>query len=156
MFHSCVSISGSNSGARAPHSSDRMFLWVGTNAADGKNSHRYSADLFSCFYFKWRHHTHIHTQNLTQRWTCETFINGHCNNSLYMNWWNNSSSSVLTFHRSIYQKFRECDVLDKRKTVTALRAGEDRAILLGLSMILCSVMMYFVLGITLLRPYSER
>ncbi|XP_044218408.1 calcium-activated potassium channel subunit beta-2 isoform X2 [Thunnus albacares] len=57
--------------------------------------------------------------------------------------------------RSIYQKIREYEVLDKRKTVTALRAGEDRAILLGLSMVFMSVMMYFVLGITILRSYSD-
>ncbi|XP_014072226.1 calcium-activated potassium channel subunit beta-2 isoform X1 [Salmo salar] len=57
--------------------------------------------------------------------------------------------------RTIYQKVREYDVLDKRKTVTALKAGEDRAILLGLSMILFSVMMYFVLGITMVRSYSD-
>ncbi|XP_062411403.1 calcium-activated potassium channel subunit beta-2 isoform X1 [Sardina pilchardus] len=57
--------------------------------------------------------------------------------------------------RTIYQKIREYDVLDKRKTVTALKAGEDRAILLGLSMILFSVMMYFVLGITMVRSYSD-
>lgn len=63
------------------------------------------------------------------------------------------SSSVI---RSIYQKFREVDLLDKKKTVTALQAGEDRAILLGLGMILSSFMMYFVLGITILRYYAER
>lgn len=40
--------------------------------------------------------------------------------------------------------------------MTALRAGEDRAVLLGLSMVLLSVMMYFVLGITVLRSYSDR
>lgn len=57
--------------------------------------------------------------------------------------------------RTVYQKIREYDVLDKRKTVTALRAGEDRAILLGLSMIFVSVMMYFVLGITMVRSYSD-
>ncbi|XP_060934379.1 calcium-activated potassium channel subunit beta-2 isoform X1 [Limanda limanda] len=57
--------------------------------------------------------------------------------------------------RSIYQRFREYDVLDKKKTVTALRAGEDRAILLGLSMVFFSVMTYFVLGITILRSYSD-
>lgn len=57
--------------------------------------------------------------------------------------------------RTVYQKVREYDVLDKRKTVTALRAGEDRAILLGLSMVFLSVMMYFVLGITILRSYSD-
>lgn len=58
--------------------------------------------------------------------------------------------------RSIYQKFREVDLLDKKKTVTALKPGEDRAILLGLGMILSSVMMYFVLGITILRSYADR
>ncbi|XP_049321725.1 calcium-activated potassium channel subunit beta-2 isoform X2 [Astyanax mexicanus] len=57
--------------------------------------------------------------------------------------------------RTIYQKIREYDILDKRKTVTALKAGEDRAILLGLSMILFSVMMYFVLCITMVRSYSD-
>ncbi|KAM8875118.1 calcium-activated potassium channel subunit beta-2-like isoform 2-T3 [Spinachia spinachia] len=59
-------------------------------------------------------------------------------------------------HRSIYRKIREYDVLDRKKTETALRAGEDRAILLGLSMVILSVMMYFVLGITILRSYSDR
>lgn len=58
--------------------------------------------------------------------------------------------------RTIYQKIREYDILDKRKTVTALKAGEDRAILLGLSMIFFSVMMYFVLGITMVRSYTDR
>ncbi|KAM8851233.1 calcium-activated potassium channel subunit beta-2 isoform 1-T1 [Spinachia spinachia] len=57
--------------------------------------------------------------------------------------------------RSIYQKFRDVDLLDKKKTVTALKPGEDRAIFLGLGMILSSVMMYFVLGITTLRSYAE-
>ncbi|XP_038139452.1 calcium-activated potassium channel subunit beta-2-like isoform X2 [Cyprinodon tularosa] len=57
--------------------------------------------------------------------------------------------------RSIYQKFRDVDVLAKKKTVTALKPGEDRAIFLGLGMILCSVMMYFVLGITVLRSYAD-
>ncbi|XP_057218210.1 calcium-activated potassium channel subunit beta-2 isoform X2 [Triplophysa rosa] len=57
--------------------------------------------------------------------------------------------------RSIYHKIREYDILEKRRTVTALKAGEDRAILLGLSMILFSAMMYFVLGITMVRSYSD-
>lgn len=65
-------------------------------------------------------------------------------------------SSPLPLTRSIYQKFRNVDLLDKKKTVTALKPGEDRAILLGLGMILSSVMMYFVLGITVLRSYAER
>ncbi|CAL8348033.1 unnamed protein product [Gadus morhua 'NCC'] len=57
--------------------------------------------------------------------------------------------------RPNYRKSRDYDVLDKRKTVTALRAGEDRAILLGLGMVLVSFMMYFVLAITVLRSYSD-
>ncbi|XP_043108840.1 calcium-activated potassium channel subunit beta-2-like isoform X3 [Puntigrus tetrazona] len=57
--------------------------------------------------------------------------------------------------RTFYQKIREYDILEKRRTVTALKAGEDRAILLGLSMILFSAMMYFVLGITMVRSYSD-
>ncbi|XP_028260106.1 calcium-activated potassium channel subunit beta-2 isoform X2 [Parambassis ranga] len=57
--------------------------------------------------------------------------------------------------KSFYQKIRDYEVLDKKKTVTALRAGEDRAILLGLGMVFFSVMMYFVLGITILRSYSD-
>nr|XP_020479727.1 calcium-activated potassium channel subunit beta-2-like [Monopterus albus] len=59
------------------------------------------------------------------------------------------------YKRSIYQTFREVDLLDKKKTVTALKAGEDRAILLGLGMILSSVMIYFVLGITTLRSFAD-
>uniref|UniRef100_A0A3Q0RTC5 S100 calcium binding protein P n=1 Tax=Amphilophus citrinellus TaxID=61819 RepID=A0A3Q0RTC5_AMPCI len=62
---------------------------------------------------------------------------------------------MCAIFRSIYQKIREYEVLDRRKTVTALRAGEDRAILLGLSMVLFSIMMYFVVGITILRSYSD-
>ncbi|XP_066478224.1 calcium-activated potassium channel subunit beta-2 isoform X3 [Tiliqua scincoides] len=57
--------------------------------------------------------------------------------------------------RNIYQKIRDHDLLDKKKTVTALKAGEDRAILLGLTMMVCSIMMYFLLGITLLRSYMQ-
>ncbi|XP_043926064.1 calcium-activated potassium channel subunit beta-2 isoform X2 [Protopterus annectens] len=57
--------------------------------------------------------------------------------------------------RTIYQKIRDCDFLEKRKTVTALKAGEDRAMLLGLGMMMCSIMMYFILGITMLRSYMD-
>ncbi|XP_024909919.1 calcium-activated potassium channel subunit beta-2-like isoform X2 [Cynoglossus semilaevis] len=57
--------------------------------------------------------------------------------------------------RSIYQRFREFEFLDRRKRVTALRAGEDRAILLGLSLVFFSIMMYFIVGITILRSYSD-
>ncbi|XP_069069167.1 calcium-activated potassium channel subunit beta-2 isoform X2 [Pleurodeles waltl] len=50
---------------------------------------------------------------------------------------------------------RDHDLLDKRKTVTALKAGEDRAILLGLGMMVCAIMMFFLLGITQLRSYIQ-
>ena len=40
--------------------------------------------------------------------------------------------------------------------MTAMKAGEDRAILLGLGMVIASAMMYFVLGITVLRSYADR
>ncbi|KAL3999975.1 hypothetical protein ACER0C_007746 [Sarotherodon galilaeus] len=96
MFHSWVSTSGSNGGLQFERSSERMFLWAGSKATDGRSD-----------------------------------------------------------RRSIYQKIREYEVLDRRKTVTALRAGEDRAILLGLSMVFFSIMMYFVVGITILRSYSD-
>ncbi|KAM8770778.1 calcium-activated potassium channel subunit beta-2 isoform 1-T1 [Rhynchonycteris naso] len=66
-----------------------------------------------------------------------------------------SSSYRHDEKRNFYQKIRDHDLLDKRKTVTALKAGEDRAILLGLAMMVCSIMMYFLLGITLLRSYMQ-
>ncbi|MED6243471.1 hypothetical protein ATANTOWER_020791 [Ataeniobius toweri] len=69
---------------------------------------------------------------------------------------NAAGSGRQNERRPIYQKFREVDLLDKKKTMTALKPGEDRAILLGLGMILCSVMMYFLLGITVLRLYADR
>uniref|UniRef100_A0A663E3Z9 Calcium-activated potassium channel subunit beta-2 n=2 Tax=Accipitrinae TaxID=8955 RepID=A0A663E3Z9_AQUCH len=72
--------------------------------------------------------------------------------------WTSGRSSTSYRHdekRNIYQKIRDHDLLDKRKTVTALKAGEDRAILLGLAMMVCSIMMYFLLGITLLRSYMQ-
>ncbi|KAL6489884.1 hypothetical protein MHYP_G00002290 [Metynnis hypsauchen] len=57
--------------------------------------------------------------------------------------------------RSIYQRFRGYELMEKRRTETALKAGEDRAILLGLSMVICSIMMYFMLCITMLRSYTD-
>uniref|UniRef100_A0A8C4SIX2 Potassium large conductance calcium-activated channel, subfamily M, beta member 2a n=1 Tax=Erpetoichthys calabaricus TaxID=27687 RepID=A0A8C4SIX2_ERPCA len=59
-------------------------------------------------------------------------------------------------HRmSPLKKIRQYELLDKKKTVTALKAGEDRAILLGLAMIALSMMMYFLLGITMIRSYKD-
>ncbi|XP_013881226.1 calcium-activated potassium channel subunit beta-2 isoform X2 [Austrofundulus limnaeus] len=68
---------------------------------------------------------------------------------------NTSGSGRENEKRSIYQTFREVDLLNKKKPVTALKPGEDRAVLLGLGMILASFMMYFVLGITILRSYAD-
>ncbi|XP_061861572.1 calcium-activated potassium channel subunit beta-2 isoform X2 [Colius striatus] len=65
--------------------------------------------------------------------------------------WTSGRSSTSYRH----DEKRDHDLLDKRKTVTALKAGEDRAILLGLAMMVCSIMMYFLLGITLLRSYMQ-
>uniref|UniRef100_A0A8C6WYZ5 Uncharacterized protein n=1 Tax=Neogobius melanostomus TaxID=47308 RepID=A0A8C6WYZ5_9GOBI len=58
--------------------------------------------------------------------------------------------------KSLYQRLRDHEQLEKKKTVSALRAGEDRAILLGLSMVLFSLMTYSVMGVTILKPYSDR
>nr|XP_040039997.1 calcium-activated potassium channel subunit beta-2-like isoform X1 [Gasterosteus aculeatus aculeatus] len=79
----------------------------------------------------------------------------HSSESMFL-WAGRKATDGRSEHRSIYQNIREYDVLDRKKTETALRAGEDRAILLGLSMVVLSVMMYFVLGITILRAYSDR
>uniref|UniRef100_A0A8C6SBK1 Potassium large conductance calcium-activated channel, subfamily M, beta member 2 n=1 Tax=Neogobius melanostomus TaxID=47308 RepID=A0A8C6SBK1_9GOBI len=65
------------------------------------------------------------------------------------------SNSPYALDQSFYRKFREVDILDKKNIETALKPGEDRAILLALGMILSSVMMYFVLGITTLRSYAD-
>lgn len=75
---------------------------------------------------------------------------------IFVLYWEKQGLLIFPINRSIYQKFRDVDLLDKKKTVTALKPGEDRAIFLGLGMILSSVMMYFVLGITILRSYAER
>ncbi|XP_015241278.1 calcium-activated potassium channel subunit beta-2-like [Cyprinodon tularosa] len=70
-------------------------------------------------------------------------------------WVGPKATDRQTERNSIYQRIRDYEVLDRRRTVTALRAGEDRAILLGLSMVIFSLMMYFVLGITILRSYTD-
>nr|XP_046248458.1 calcium-activated potassium channel subunit beta-2 isoform X2 [Scatophagus argus] len=92
-------------------------------------------------------------------WVTHSDSNGglqfpHSSHTMFL-WAGSKATDGRSDRRSIYQKIREYEVLDKRKTVTALRAGEDRAILLGLSMVFVSVMMYFVLGITILRSYSD-
>ncbi|XP_051779955.1 calcium-activated potassium channel subunit beta-2 isoform X2 [Erpetoichthys calabaricus] len=71
--------------------------------------------------------------------------------------WTSTRASQGTQHerRTFYQKIRQYELLDKKKTVTALKAGEDRAILLGLAMIALSMMMYFLLGITMIRSYKD-
>ncbi|XP_067851422.1 calcium-activated potassium channel subunit beta-2 isoform X2 [Heptranchias perlo] len=57
--------------------------------------------------------------------------------------------------RSFYKIIRAYNVLDKRKTVTALKAGEDRAIFLGLGMMVCSIMIACLLGITMIQSHKE-
>uniref|UniRef100_UPI00398ED320 calcium-activated potassium channel subunit beta-2 n=1 Tax=Pristiophorus japonicus TaxID=55135 RepID=UPI00398ED320 len=57
--------------------------------------------------------------------------------------------------RSFYKKIRAYDVLDKRKTATALKAGEDRAISLGLGMLMCSILIAFLLGIKMVQSHKE-
>ncbi|XP_028830925.1 calcium-activated potassium channel subunit beta-2-like [Denticeps clupeoides] len=57
--------------------------------------------------------------------------------------------------KNIYKRFRGYELMDKKRAETALRAGEDRAILLGLTMVLCSLMMFFVLCITVVRSYAD-
>uniref|UniRef100_A0A8C1KYN3 Uncharacterized protein n=1 Tax=Cyprinus carpio TaxID=7962 RepID=A0A8C1KYN3_CYPCA len=44
----------------------------------------------------------------------------------------------------------------KVKTETVQKAGEDRAILLGLGMVFISVMMHFVICITMVRAYADK
>ncbi|XP_020488428.2 calcium-activated potassium channel subunit beta-2 isoform X2 [Labrus bergylta] len=107
-----------------------------------------------------------HLQPARFFWTSATFEVGssppasrglqfpHSSEKMFL-WAGSKATDGGSERRSIYQKIRVYEVLDKRKTVTALRAGEDRAILLGLSMVLLSVMMYFVVGITILRSYSD-
>ncbi|XP_007887166.1 calcium-activated potassium channel subunit beta-2 isoform X2 [Callorhinchus milii] len=72
-------------------------------------------------------------------------------------WATPRASSQSTEHqgRSFYKKLRAYDILDKRKTDTALKAGEDRAMFLGLGMMVCSVMMCFLLGITMIQSPKE-
>lgn len=79
-----------------------------------------------------------------------------CLSSYFCSWKSIMIYFVISVTRSIYQTLQGVDVLNKKKTVTALKPGEDRAVLLGLAMILASFMMYFVLGITILRSYAAR
>ncbi|KAG7513959.1 calcium-activated potassium channel subunit beta-2-like isoform X1 [Solea senegalensis] len=70
-------------------------------------------------------------------------------------WSTNTRSEGKGEHRTFYRRICELETQDKKKRVTALRAGEDRAILLGVIMIAFSAMMYFIVGITILRSYSD-
>ncbi|XP_032887169.1 calcium-activated potassium channel subunit beta-2 [Amblyraja radiata] len=47
---------------------------------------------------------------------------------------------------NIHKKTKPRDILEKRKPVTALKAGENRAIFLGLAMLVCSIFIAFLLG----------
>ncbi|XP_078266211.1 calcium-activated potassium channel subunit beta-2-like isoform X1 [Rhinoraja longicauda] len=57
--------------------------------------------------------------------------------------------------RNIHKKTKPRDILEKRKTVTALKAGENRAIFLGLAMLVCSIFIAFVLGTKVVQQYKE-
>lgn len=61
-----------------------------------------------------------------------------------------------SFPRVIYKTLWGNELKDKKRTETAQKAGEDRAILLGLGMVFSSVMMYFVICITMVRAYADR
>lgn len=64
-------------------------------------------------------------------------------------------TTQATQQRVIYKRLWGHELKDKKRTETALKAGEDRAILLGLSMVFSSVMMYFVICITMVRAYAD-
>ncbi|XP_062900935.1 calcium-activated potassium channel subunit beta-2 isoform X2 [Mobula hypostoma] len=57
--------------------------------------------------------------------------------------------------RSIYKKIRTQDILDKRKTDTALKDGENRAIFLGVAMLVCSLLIAFLLGVKVVQHNNE-
>ncbi|XP_051874360.1 calcium-activated potassium channel subunit beta-2 [Pristis pectinata] len=57
--------------------------------------------------------------------------------------------------RNIYKKIRTHDILDKRKTATALKDGENRALYLGLAMLVCSSLIAFLLGIKVVQHNKE-
>ncbi|XP_043111771.1 calcium-activated potassium channel subunit beta-2 [Puntigrus tetrazona] len=61
----------------------------------------------------------------------------------------------VTQQRVIYKTLWGNELKDKKRTETAQKAGEDRAILLGLGMVFSSVMMYFVICITMVRAYAD-
>ncbi|XP_051723351.1 calcium-activated potassium channel subunit beta-2 [Ctenopharyngodon idella] len=64
-------------------------------------------------------------------------------------------TTQVTQQRVIYKRLWGYELKDKKRTETALKAGEDRAILLGLGMVFSSVMMYFVICITMVRTYAD-
>ncbi|XP_078058340.1 calcium-activated potassium channel subunit beta-2 isoform X2 [Mustelus asterias] len=53
-----------------------------------------------------------------------------------------------------YKKRTAHDTLEKWKAVSPLKAGEDRAIYLGLGMLVCSVVIAFLLGTKLVQSYN--
>lgn len=60
-------------------------------------------------------------------------------------------SFCTPYPRVISRRFWGHELKDKKRRETALKAGEDRAILLGLGMVFRSIMMYFVICITMVR-----
>ncbi|XP_051555430.1 calcium-activated potassium channel subunit beta-2 [Myxocyprinus asiaticus] len=65
------------------------------------------------------------------------------------------TTRVIQEKRIIHKRLWGNELKDKKRTETALKAGEDRAILLGLGMVLSSVMMYFVICITMVHAYAD-
>uniref|UniRef100_A0A673N3K4 Uncharacterized protein n=1 Tax=Sinocyclocheilus rhinocerous TaxID=307959 RepID=A0A673N3K4_9TELE len=61
-------------------------------------------------------------------------------------WYNGKCRSSNRF-QDVY--FSICDLKDKKRTETALKAGEDRAILLALYLQSCSACTYYVLIIAI-------
>ncbi|KAI7809295.1 calcium-activated potassium channel subunit beta-2 [Triplophysa rosa] len=66
-----------------------------------------------------------------------------------------TKTTVPLENRIISRRFWGHELKDKKGRETALKAGEDRAILLGLGMVFSSVMMYFVICITMVRAYTD-
>ncbi|XP_077060469.1 calcium-activated potassium channel subunit beta-2 [Siphateles boraxobius] len=60
-----------------------------------------------------------------------------------------------TQQRVIHKRLWGYELKDNKRKETVLKAGEDRAILLGLGMVFSSVMMYFVIRITMVRAYAD-
>ncbi|XP_042575277.1 calcium-activated potassium channel subunit beta-2-like [Cyprinus carpio] len=66
------------------------------------------------------------------------------------------TTKVCNTSMVIYKTLWGNGLMVKKRTETAQKAGEDRAILLGLGMVFISVMMHFVICITMVRAYADK